>query len=315
MSKQTRPKPPALPELAARLFGGKDKQAGMRLPASPERQAAPSIALALGSGGARGIALIPVLEALDELGVKPVAIAGTSIGAIVGAAYAAGFSGRSLRSHALRMFRDRRRVMTLLLETRVGRFLDLLGGLGNPVMVDGEKLLERFWPAGMPHDFSELAIPFTAIAANLVARDEARLSSGDLLSAVAASLAIPGLVKPVERDGLILIDGFVVNPVPVDAVARRADIVIAVDLSGGGAPLAEPAGLPNAYQALYQAASVMEQRLMLAKFALHPPSLHLSPDVGAFGALDFLKTPAILRAAEPMKEIVKRKLHALLERA
>lgn len=313
MTKTPRAKPPTLPTLAAQLFKGKPKRP--QLPAPIERESVASIGLALGSGGARGIGIIPILEAFDELGIRPAAIAGTSIGAIMGAAYAAGFSGRDLRSHVLRIFRDRRRVASLLFETRIGRFIDLFGGLGNPVMVEGERLLERFWPEGMPTDFAGLGIPFTAIAANLVTRDEARLSSGPLASAVAASLAIPGLVKPVEREGLVLIDGFVVNPVPVDVVARRTDVVVAVDLSGAESIASQPIAPPNAYQALYRAASIMERRLMLAKFATTPPQLHLTPNVGPYGALDFLKTPAILRAAEPMKEYAKRKLHALLETA
>ena len=255
-----------------------------------------------------------MLEALDELGLKPVAIAGTSMGAILGAAYAAGNSGRELRSHMLNTFRNRGQVAAKLIETRVGRFADFFGGLGNPVMVDGEKLLERFWPPGMPGDFADLSIPFTAIATNLIARDEARLSSGPLISAVAASLAIPGLVRPVERDGLVLIDGFVVNPVPVDVVARRADHVVAVDVSGNSAPqTAKLTSVPNAYQALYSASSVMEHRLMLAKFAMTPPSIHLAPNVGQFGALDFMKVATILRACEPIKEMTKRRLAALLD--
>ena len=312
MANSPRRKGAPLPDLAARLFRGKKRVTGSS-PALPD-PSPPGIGLALGSGGARGLGIIPVLEAFDDLGVRPVAIAGTSMGAILGAAYAAGFSGSDLRSHVLRVFRNRRQVTSYLLEARVGRFVDFFGGLGNPVMVDGERLLERFWPAGMPADFSELVIPFTAVAANLLARDEAQLSSGALISAVAASLAIPGIVRPVERDGLVLIDGFVVNPVPVDVVARRADKVIAVDASGGDQPhLVRTTSLPNAYQALYQAASIMEQRLMRAKFASTPPDVHLAPHVGSFGALDFLKAPTILRAAEPIREEAKRAIHALLE--
>lgn len=312
MTRPPRPKPPALPELAARIFRSGSK-ARTTLPALRAKQV-PAIGLALGSGGARGLGIIPVLEALDDLGIRPVAIAGTSIGAILGAAYAAGISGRDLRSHVLRIFRDRRRMATLLLECRVGRFVDFFGGLGNPVMVDGELLLERFWPPGMPQEFADLAIPFTAVAANMLAREEARLSSGPLISAVAASLAIPGLVRPVERDGLVLIDGFIVNPVPVDVVARRAEAVIAVDVGGGDQPqLVRTIGIPNAYQSLYQAASIMEHQLMRAKFAATPPDIHLSPFVGGFGALDFVKAPAILRAAEPIRDITKRRIHALVE--
>jgi len=281
------------------------------------RWAGPKVALALGGGGARGIAHIPVLEALDDLGIRPAAIAGTSIGAIMGAAYAAGFSGRSLRQHVQAVFRDQVQVTTKLLATRVGRFVDLLGGLGNPVMVDGEKILERFWPDGMPANFEALRLPFTAVATNLYGRDEVRMSGGDLRSAVAASMAIPGLLKPVERDGLVLIDGVAVNPVPVDAVARKADIVLAVDLNGAPSVRTgrSATALPSAYEALFAGFMIMEYRLTMEKFAKTPPTLHLVPNVSAFGVLDFLKASAILRAADPIREETKRRLHALLERA
>ncbi len=113
---------------------------------------APRIGLVLGAGGARGLAHIVVLEALDELGVRPAHIAGTSIGAIVGAAYAAGMPARALRAFALASFRDRARVVTKLLSARVGKITDLISrsGIGNPVLVDGERILDLFWPEAVP---------------------------------------------------------------------------------------------------------------------------------------------------------------------
>jgi NTE family protein len=300
-----RPAPPALPAPHLALVAQRPAWRG------------PTVALALGAGGARGFAHIPVIEALDELGITPVAIAGTSMGAIVGAAYAAGFTGKHLRRHALEAFRDQTAVASRLVQSRVGRFLDLLGGFANPVMVDGEKLLERFWPEGMPHDFEQLRIPFTAVATNVFGRDEVRLSSGALRNAVAGSLAIPGIVRPVERDGLVLIDGVAVNPVPVDAVGRRADVVIAVDLNGAPQTREGPraTSLPNAIEAMLSGFAIMEYRLMLERFARTPPTVHLEPNVGAFGVLDFMKVSAILRAADPIREIAKQKLLALAARA
>ncbi|MFI5014265.1 MAG: patatin-like phospholipase family protein, partial [Hyphomicrobiales bacterium] len=94
------------------------------MPRPPARKR-PTIALALGGGGARGLAHIAVLEALDEMGLEPVAIAGTSIGAIIGAAYAAGLKATRIRAHALSAFRNRTRVFASLFEARVGRLGDL----------------------------------------------------------------------------------------------------------------------------------------------------------------------------------------------
>src|SRR5208337_4078532 len=119
----------------------------------------PSVAIALGGGGARGIAHVLALEALDELGIRPAAIAGTSMGAVIGAAYAAGLEARIIRSHILRVLRKRSDVIGKLLRARVGRFADLvLRGRGNPVLLDPEIFLELFWPAEMPETFESLAV-------------------------------------------------------------------------------------------------------------------------------------------------------------
>jgi len=134
----------------------------MRKPAREARKP-PSIALALGAGGARGLAHIAVLEALDEMGLAPIAIAGTSIGAIIGAAYAAGMKATRIRAHALSVLRNRTKVFGSLFEARVGRLGDLFAR-GNPVLLDGERLLDRFWPDEVPDAFEDLVIPFTAVA-------------------------------------------------------------------------------------------------------------------------------------------------------
>ena len=273
------------------------------------------VALALGGGGARGFAHIAVFEALDELGIRPVAISGTSIGAILGATYAAGFTGRRLRQHVLETFRNGTGVFQKLFETRVGRFADLLQGLSNPVLVDGEAILRRFWPDTMPETFEGLDIPFTAIAGDIVGRSEVRLDTGALHSAVAGSMAIPGLVKPVEREGHVLIDGFVVNPVPVDVLEGRAPIVVAVDLQLSGSRFASREPPKNPYEALLQASALMELSLTNEKFRVNPPTIRLAPDVARFAALDFLKVRDILKAAEPVKADLVTRLRAFEGRA
>ena len=120
---------------------------------------APTVAIALGGGGARGIAHVLALEALDEMEIKPAAIAGASMGAVVGAAYAAGIEARDIRAHVLRVLRNRSDVMAKLLRARVGRFADIvLRGRGNPVLLDAELFLDLFWPADMPVSFEALEI-------------------------------------------------------------------------------------------------------------------------------------------------------------
>jgi len=269
----------------------------------------PSIALALGGGGARGLAHIAMLEALDEMGLAPAAIAGTSIGAIIGAAYAAGLKAAQLRTHALSTFRNRAKVYAGLLEARIGRIGDLFAR-GNPMLLDGERLLDRFWPEEVPDSFEELAIPFTAVATDYYGCAQVALSSGALVSAVAASMALPGLVKPVAIEGRLLIDGGAVNPLPSDVVTGKADLVIAVDVTG--APSAEEARAPNAFSTLLAAAQIMQGTIVRAKTATHPPGLLLRPDVQRFGGLDFFKARQILEAAGPAKARLKAELAAYL---
>ena len=175
------------------------------------------IGLALGSGSARGWAHIGVIRALADAGIEPDLVCGTSIGALVGAAYVDGDLDR------LEAW-----VRSLSLQTVVG-FLDvsLNGGL-----IKGEKLIEFFRSHFVDRDIRELARPFAAVATDLQRGREVWLREGGVADAVRASIALPGLFTPVQRDGSWLVDGGLVNPVPVSLCrAMGADIVIAVDLN------------------------------------------------------------------------------------
>ncbi len=188
------------------------------LPSSKSPTRRPIIGLALGSGSARGLAHIGVLRALEEAGIEANVIAGTSIGALVGAVYAAG------------------RIRELEAEFR--RFdWKTIGSMFDPVfprsgLINGRKI-EGFIKSHLPaRTFDELPIPFRAVATDLGTGHEVILADGDLLSAVRASISVPGILTPVNHDGRILLDGGLVNPVPVSvARALGADIVIAVDLN------------------------------------------------------------------------------------
>ena len=270
------------------------------------------IGVALGAGGARGLAHVVVLEAMDELGIRPVAITGASMGAVVGAAYAAGLSGRELRAHLTRVLVRRHRVMALLLEARVGRFTAVLrGGLANPVMVDAEILLSAFWPAGMPERFAELGIPFAAIATDFYARDELVITEGARRSAVAGSMAIPGLVRPVLRDGRTLVDGAATNPLPYDRLPPSATRVVASDVVAG--PVSGDDGAPTPFQAMFGSAQIMQGAITAKMLRERAPDLLVRPPVSDFKVLDFFRFTRILEAAEAEKDLVKRGLEALLD--
>ena len=270
---------------------------------------APTLGLALGAGGARGLAHIVVLEALEEWGIAPAIIAGTSMGAVIGAASAAGIDAPAMRRHALGMLGSRREAMARVLQARVGRFAELFGGqLSNPVLLDGARVLDLFWPAAVPDRFDQLRLPFIAVATDYAGRCEALFDAGALAPAVAASMAIPGLLRPVQADGRVLVDGGIVNPLPFRTLAGRADIVLAVDVMGG--PVAESAAPPTSFAAMFGAAQIMMIALTREMLAAHPPDILIRPPVETFRALDFFKAADILKAASPVKDAVKRALDA-----
>jgi NTE family protein len=184
--------------------------------ASP-RASPPCIGLALGGGSARGWAHIGVIRALAEAGIEPDIVCGTSIGALVGAAYVGG-----------ELDRLETWVRSLRLQTVVSFFdFSLSSGL-----IKGEKLIDFFRSHFVDSDIRELARPFGAVATDLQRGREVWLREGVVSDAVRASIALPGLFTPVQRDGVWLVDGGLVNPVPVSLCrAMGADLVIAVDLN------------------------------------------------------------------------------------
>lgn len=271
------------------------------------------VALALGAGGARGIAHIVLLEALDELGLKPGLIVGASMGAIIGAVYAAGLSGADLRRHVFLTLRRRQQVLARLLEARVGRFADILTrGLANPVMVDAERMLSLFWPADMPTRFEDLKVPLLVVTTDFFAHDELVIGSGALASAVAGSMAIPGLVRPVQRDGRVLIDGGAVNPLPYDLASGEGTIVIASDVTGG--PLSPASGMPTPFEATFGAAQIMQIAITSKMLKAQPPDLLVRLPIQDFRALDFFRFAEILRVAESAKDGLKREIEEAMTR-
>jgi NTE family protein len=270
-----------------------------------------TFALALGGGGARGLAHIAVIEALDEMGLKPEAIAGTSIGALVGAAYAAGMSGKEIRHHVITLAHDPGEIRRRLMKARAGTLAHFFSGaFSQATQMDAEKFCAQFLPAEVPADFSELEIPLTVMATDLHRRQELPLSQGPLHPAIAASIAIPGLFRPVVVDGRVLVDGGTTNPLPYEKLTGRADVVVAVDLFG--VPAGERSDVPSTWESVYTTILVMGGAIVAAKLAYAQPDLLIRPNVSIFRTLDFYQASAVLRAAEATKGAIKDQLGALL---
>jgi NTE family protein len=273
-----------------------------------------SFALALGGGGARGLAHIPIFEALDELGVKPAAIAGSSIGSLFGAAYAAGMSASAIRRFVLRLVHDRAEILRRLLVARSRALSNLLSlGLGSAALVDAEKFCEQFLPQELPDQFEQLAVPLLITATDLHRRAQVAFSSGPLRPALAASIALPTVMRPVVIDHRVLIDGGATNPLPFDQLRGRADVIVAVDISGE--PMESRRDIPNPWECLLTTVMVMGGAITAEKIKHAPPDLIVRPKVGSFRALDFLQASAIMRAAQPSKAELKEKLAVMLRGA
>jgi NTE family protein len=271
-----------------------------------------SFALALGGGGARGLAHIAMFEALDELGRKPVAIAGSSIGSLLGAAYAAGMSGSEIRRFVISLVHNRAEVFRRLIATRASTFASLFNfGLGSAALVDAEKFCQQFLPPQVPDEFGELAIPLMIMATDLHRREQVAFSSGALKPALAASIALPTVMRPVVIEDRILIDGGATNPLPFDQLRGRADVIVAVDMAGE--PMDARRDIPNPWECLLTTILIMGSAITAEKVKHGAPDLIVRPQVGSFRALDFLQASAILRAAQPMKAELKDKLTALIE--
>ena len=255
------------------------------------------VALALGAGGARGLSHIAVFEALDELGVRPVAIAGSSIGAVAGAVYAAGMNGKALRRYVIDLAHNRAEVWRRLMLARAGTIGDMFSGdFTAAVRLDAEKLVAQFLPDLVPDDFGALGIPLAVVASDLYGRREVALAAGPLRPALAASIALPTIMRPVVFGERVLIDGGATNPLPFDLLRGRADIIVAVDISGS--PTEERKDVPNTIESLYATVLVMTSAIINEKLKREAPDLLVRPNVGTFRLLDFFQASAILRVAE-----------------
>jgi NTE family protein len=272
----------------------------------------PGIALALGGGGARGLAHVLILEAFDELGIRPAFITGTSIGAIYGAAYAAGLSAALIRAHTEEILGQRLDLARNLIAARsdpvqkLFRLFSLRSSLLKP-----ETLLEHILPSRVPRRFEDLRIPLAVVATDFYAQDSIVFTEGDLRQAIAASIALPVIFQPVIVNNRALMDGGLVDPLPFDLGAAHAEITVAVDVSG--APRSDPRQMgPGAVEAIVACSQILQRSLVREKLKRQQPDVYIDVDVDAFHVLEFHRFREILAAAQPAKERLKRKLDLLM---
>ncbi len=283
------------------------------------------IGLALGGGAARGWAHIGVIEALIERGIKVDYVSGTSMGSLVGAAYASG------RLRELKSFAEGLKLKKLL------SFLDIV--FPRSGLIDGKKVEVLIKGVVDGRRIEDLPIPFRAVSADLMTGKEYVSSSGDIIGAIRGSISIPGVFTPLKNGDKVLVDGGLVNPLPVSVVKDMgADFVIAVDVnkdvtlekvlrerakaSGedkaeeeqGGAngektsmlktineklssinlsslnPLKDSdpeSSLPNIFDVITFSANITQVQITEDKLKVHPADMLIRPDVGHIRAMDF----------------------------
>ena len=272
----------------------------------------PRLGLVLGSGAARGWAHVGVVRALERAGVRPDIVCGTSVGALVGAAYASGEFERfcngtcGMRRSDVLSFAD----------------FGFSGGL-----LKGHRFMAFVGRGFEDRPIEELKVPFAAVATSVENGAEVWLRKGSTLNAVRASLAMPGLFQPVVTEDGILVDGALVNPVPVSlARAMGADIVIAVDLSYGIVgrslvvrdaeageadeaswlrkslgrfwPTTDEHRLPAVLDVIASSLDIMQVRITRSRMAGEPPDVIVAPRLAHIGLLDFDRAEEAIREGE-----------------
>lgn len=274
----------------------------------------PHFGLALGGGGARGLAHIKILQVIDEFGIKPQVISGTSMGALVGCLYASGMNGLEIEDYAKDLFSKRTELIKRLYGNRPNKWVSLIN-LRTPSILNAEAFFQMLMPENLPENFEDLKIPFHAITTDFYTQEQYTVSKGKLIPAIAASSALPALLKPVELDERVLIDGGFVNPVPFNILNGKVDVTIAVDVTGEQARLAGK--VPNSIDALIGCSQILLRSLtnnMLQNNELknNQPLILAQPRVGRYNVLDYFKIEDIFTHSEEAADDLRRNLEKIL---
>jgi len=270
-----------------------------------------TIGLALGGGGARGLAHVHVLEVLDELNIRPYRIAGTSIGAVIGAFYASGKTGAEIREIIQQWAVPHPGKHKYLKRYDLYHWAAKLDpAFSRGGLFRGDKIMYFISDSISCETFEELQIPLYLTATDYADGSQVVMSSGDLFSALRASMAIPCVFTPEERGGRILIDGGVVNPLPYDLLQDECDIVIAVD--AGGVRDVDENHRPGFWDTAISSFEIMQDALVQTRLHCNPPDIYLHLDVRNTGLLEFYKAMEIYHGAAGVRERFRVKLKTLL---
>jgi len=271
------------------------------------------VGIALGGGGAKGLSHILMLEIIDEFGIKPYKIAGTSIGAIAGVLYASGLSGKAIKETIEQMsLSEKDSFSDAFTKKDVFKWLQFIDiGWNDGGLLRADTFLDHLMEAVKVTRFEELTIPLSVVAADFWRRNQVVFDDGDLRTAVHASMAIPGIFNPVVVDNTVLVDGGVVNPVPYDLVLDDCDITIAIDVMGNRTESKDL--IPSFSESIFNTFQIMQKSILRQKLSTHPPDIYITPDIVDIQMLEFYKAEEIFEQAQPAGDRLRKELEKALK--
>lgn len=276
----------------------------------------PKIGIALGSGGAKGLAHILILEALEEAGLRAACVTGASAGAIIGGLYCSGIAARDLREamsdlSGVPLHREESFAAKL-----TGDLLGLAGkldfDLGSGGLIRGDRFFHGYYDHVHALNFEDLEIPLRVVAAEFWTRRQVVFDKGLIGPAMRATIAMPGLLPAVRYQERVLVDGGMVNPVPFDLLDEDCDLTIGINVMGRREP--ENEDLPGISESVTNGYQILMSALLREKLARHRPDIFIEPELVNVQVMDLHRAGEIYERSRPAKEEFKRELGAALER-
>jgi NTE family protein len=273
-----------------------------------------SIGISFGAGGARGIAHLLMIEALDELGLKPSIISGSSIGAVVGAFYAAGFSAKEMREILNQLINPKSdSVFDFILKSDIIKMFTMFDPqFIKSGFIKGEKFQNYMKSHLQVSRFEELKIPLKIVATDYWKKEAVVFEKGDLIQPIKASYSLPGLFTPVKIKNRILIDGGAVNPLPFDLIMDKCDITIAIDVTAFKAQ--SESEIPPTFDSVFTTYQTMQNSIIKERLKFLKPDIYIRPEIYDVRVFDFVKAESIFKQAQPAKDELKRQLEVLLNK-
>lgn len=259
------------------------------------------IGLALGGGGARGFSHIAFLKVLDDLGLRPSMISGASMGALIGALYASGLSGRAIERTVKELnLVDMITMMDVSWHTPRG-------------LIKGEKVTKTISTLIRNKTFEDLDIPLRVVSTDFWERKEVIFDHGNVTEAIRASISIPGVFEPVVVNDTVMVDGGLVNSLPYELLRDHCDLTIAINVVGEKIPKKDKSEKPKFFEAMLGSFEIFESAAIEYKLHHAQPDIYIKPDIKNIDLLDFHMIDEIIESVKKDAQAFKEQLTTSLQ--